>query len=120
MPSLTQDELRRDIESKLRELPPADWVREMLDYYRKTGTYRSPISVACSATRPAALRLARTRAYLHFYRYRAAATEAIPCSSEGRGKHDAGRGKVGTVASKLAHFLASPAGTLPNCIVELL
>jgi hypothetical protein len=40
MANLVQDDLQKDIQLKLRELQPADWVRDMLDHYRRTGTYR--------------------------------------------------------------------------------
>ena len=36
----TDDDLRKEIEEKLRQLPPADWVREMVDHYRRTGAFR--------------------------------------------------------------------------------
>jgi hypothetical protein len=36
-----QDNLQREIQAKLREMPPADWVRQMIDHYRRTGTYRA-------------------------------------------------------------------------------
>ncbi len=36
----TQDDRRRDIQAKLRQIPPADWVIDMIAYYRRTGTYR--------------------------------------------------------------------------------
>jgi hypothetical protein len=36
------DDLRRDeIQTKLRELPAADWIQDMRDYFRRTGTYRA-------------------------------------------------------------------------------
>lgn len=41
MTNLTQDNLQKDIQSKLRELQPADWVRDMLDHFHRTGTYRA-------------------------------------------------------------------------------
>jgi len=40
MSSVTEDDLRREIQAKLREMPPADWVRDMIEHYRRTGTYR--------------------------------------------------------------------------------
>ena len=33
-------ERQREIQAILREMPPADWVRDMIDHYRRTGTYR--------------------------------------------------------------------------------
>jgi hypothetical protein len=36
----TDDDLRRRIRARLEELPPADWVLDMIDHYRRTGTYR--------------------------------------------------------------------------------
>ncbi|MBU0719550.1 MAG: hypothetical protein KJ749_15005 [Planctomycetes bacterium] len=40
MSSITGDELQRGIEKKFRELPPAPWVREMMDHYHRTGAFR--------------------------------------------------------------------------------
>ena len=40
MSTVTDDELRREIRAKLRELPPADWVRAMIDHHQRTGSYR--------------------------------------------------------------------------------
>lgn len=40
MTSSTLDELERDIQAKLAELPAADWVRAMRDSYNRTGTFR--------------------------------------------------------------------------------
>jgi hypothetical protein len=40
MPSNAQDDLQREIQARLREFPPAPWVRQMVDYYRRTGTLR--------------------------------------------------------------------------------
>jgi hypothetical protein len=36
----TQDETRA-IPEKHRESPPPDWVRQMIEHHRRTGTYRS-------------------------------------------------------------------------------
>ena len=40
MSTVTQDDLQREIQAKLRELPPADWVRAMIDHFQRTGSYR--------------------------------------------------------------------------------
>ena len=40
MSTVTDDELR-GIRTRLRELPPADWVTAMIEHYRRTGSYRS-------------------------------------------------------------------------------
>ena len=40
MPTVTDDDLQREMETKLRQLPPAQWVRDMIDHYNRTGTYR--------------------------------------------------------------------------------
>ena len=40
MSSITHDDLQREIQEKLRGIPAAPWVREMLDYYRRTGVFR--------------------------------------------------------------------------------
>jgi len=34
-------ELQREIQERLDEMPPAEWVLDMLDHYRRTGTYRA-------------------------------------------------------------------------------
>ena len=36
----SQRDLQQQIEAKLQQMPPADWVRDMLDPYRRTGSYR--------------------------------------------------------------------------------
>ncbi len=41
MSAMTRDELLREIQIKLQELPPADWVRAMIDHYNRTGSYRT-------------------------------------------------------------------------------
>lgn len=41
MSSVTRDDLEREIQAKLRKMPPAEWVRQMIDHYRRTGTYRA-------------------------------------------------------------------------------
>ena len=41
MSTVTGDDLQREIQAKLRQLPPADWVRAMIDHYQRTGSYRS-------------------------------------------------------------------------------
>ncbi len=35
-----RDDLRPRIRAMLEALPPAEWVREMIDHYNRTGTYR--------------------------------------------------------------------------------
>jgi hypothetical protein len=40
MSAVTDDERQRDIQAKLRQLQPADWVRAMIDHYQRTGSYR--------------------------------------------------------------------------------
>lgn len=41
MSSVRRADLERELRAKLRDMPPADWVREMIDHYQKTGTYRA-------------------------------------------------------------------------------
>jgi hypothetical protein len=41
MPTVTGDELRQEIQAKMRQLPPADWVRAMIEHYQRTGSYRT-------------------------------------------------------------------------------
>lgn len=41
MSTVAKDDLQREIQAKLREMPPADWVLQMIDHYRRTGTYRA-------------------------------------------------------------------------------
>ncbi len=41
MPTLAGDELQREIQAKMRQLPPADWVRAMIEHYQRTGSYRT-------------------------------------------------------------------------------
>jgi len=40
MSTVKDDKLQREIQAKLEELPPADWVRQMIDHYNRTGSYR--------------------------------------------------------------------------------
>lgn len=40
MSTMPHDALLQEIQAKLRELPPADWVRAMLDHFQRTGSYR--------------------------------------------------------------------------------
>lgn len=40
MSTATNDDLQREIQAKLRQLPPADWVREMQEHFQSTGYYR--------------------------------------------------------------------------------
>lgn len=37
----TTDDLLRELQEKLRELPPAQWVKDMTEHYRKTGSFKS-------------------------------------------------------------------------------
>ncbi len=41
MSSSTRDDLQREIEAKLREMPPPQWVREMIEFHRRTGRFRA-------------------------------------------------------------------------------
>jgi len=41
MSTVTDDDLQREIQAKLRQLPPADWVRAMIEHYQRTGSYRT-------------------------------------------------------------------------------
>jgi len=41
MSTMEQNDLQREIQTKLQEMPPADWVQQMIDHYRRTGTYRA-------------------------------------------------------------------------------
>jgi hypothetical protein len=40
MSTATHDDLPREIQEKLRQLPPAQWVRDMIEHYRRTGAFR--------------------------------------------------------------------------------
>jgi hypothetical protein len=40
MSTVTPDDLQREIQAKLRQLPPADWVRAMVSHFQRTGSYR--------------------------------------------------------------------------------
>jgi len=40
MSTVKDDKLQREIQAKLEELPPADWIRQMIDHYNRTGSYR--------------------------------------------------------------------------------
>jgi hypothetical protein len=40
MSTVTDNNLRKEIEENLRHLPPAEWVRDMIDHYRRTGAFR--------------------------------------------------------------------------------
>jgi len=35
-----RDDLRREIEERMRDIPPAPWVVDMIDHYQRTGWYR--------------------------------------------------------------------------------
>jgi hypothetical protein len=41
MQRATSTELEREIQKRLRQLEPADWVRAMIEHHRRTGTYRA-------------------------------------------------------------------------------
>ena len=43
MSTVADNDLRREIENMLQQLPPADWVTKMIDHYNRTGTYRARI-----------------------------------------------------------------------------
>jgi len=32
---------QRTFEERLQQMPPAEWVRQMIEHYRRTGTFRS-------------------------------------------------------------------------------
>ncbi len=40
MSELFDDDLVRDFQEKAQRLPPAEWVRDMIDHHRRTGSYR--------------------------------------------------------------------------------
>ena len=40
MSAASRAEREREIQDKLPELPPADWVTEMIAHYQRTGSYR--------------------------------------------------------------------------------
>jgi hypothetical protein len=40
MSTVADDDLQREIQARLRQIPTADWVRDMIDHYRRTGSYR--------------------------------------------------------------------------------
>jgi hypothetical protein len=40
MSTVTPDDLQREIQERLRQLPPARWVQDMTEYYRRTGSFR--------------------------------------------------------------------------------
>ena len=33
-------DLQREFQLRSQQIPPAEWVRDMIDHYRRTGTYR--------------------------------------------------------------------------------
>ena len=41
MATATQDDSQREIQGKLQDIPQAEWVRAMIDHFRRTGTYRA-------------------------------------------------------------------------------
>lgn len=40
MSTIRDEDFQREIQAKLQALPPADWVRKMIDHYQRTGSYR--------------------------------------------------------------------------------
>jgi len=40
MLDMTNDDLRREIQARLEQMPAAPWVQEMIEHYRRTGTCR--------------------------------------------------------------------------------
>jgi hypothetical protein len=40
MSPVTTANLQREFQEKAQQIPQASWVREMIDHYRRTGTYR--------------------------------------------------------------------------------
>jgi len=40
MSTVACDDRQQQIQRKLTELPPADWVRAMVDHFQRTGSYR--------------------------------------------------------------------------------
>jgi hypothetical protein len=41
MDTAAKSDLERALEERLRQLPPPDWVRQMIDHYQRTGGYRA-------------------------------------------------------------------------------
>jgi hypothetical protein len=39
MSTVSRNDLERQVQEKLEQIPPADWVRDMIAYYHRTGTY---------------------------------------------------------------------------------
>jgi hypothetical protein len=40
MCTVTENDRARQIQDTLRQLPPADWVRAMIEHFERTGSYR--------------------------------------------------------------------------------
>ncbi len=40
MSPVTTANLQRDFQEKAQQIPQAQWVRDMIDHYRRTGAYR--------------------------------------------------------------------------------
>jgi hypothetical protein len=40
MSTVTPDELQREIQERLRQLPAAKWVQDMVEHYRRTGSFK--------------------------------------------------------------------------------
>jgi hypothetical protein len=41
MDKMDKTELEQALQERLQQLPPPDWVRQMIDHYRRTGAYRA-------------------------------------------------------------------------------
>jgi hypothetical protein len=41
MSPVTTDNLQREFQEKAQQVPQAEWVRDMIDHYRRTGAYRA-------------------------------------------------------------------------------
>ncbi len=40
MSSVETERKRQEFQDKLRRMPPAQWVQDMIDHYHRTGSYR--------------------------------------------------------------------------------
>jgi hypothetical protein len=40
MPNVVDNDLEREIRASFEKIPPAEWVVEMIEHRRRTGTYR--------------------------------------------------------------------------------
>lgn len=41
MDKVSKIDLERTMQERLQQLPPPEWVRQMIDHYRRTGGYRA-------------------------------------------------------------------------------